>query len=320
MPNRFARSIAFLPLLGLTSACGGGGPSDGNPPPVIVAPTPAPTPTPTPTPPPAVFYDSAIAFDRNMTFQSPYVEVNYRERRDVAAPAPQPFLYDRATGQFDLSPGAATLSWNADKSATIRAGNSFRAYPSTSLSAALPNGIAFSEWNGTEGNLMKWGIVHEQARYLAGASDFHRLVGPDPEGGFSNLLRYRFFVIGSRTQDADLPTSGSFDYAGRVVYSPTTAFTQSVGEGNEQASLSIDLASGRVTGRWKVGPHLFDLVGTVSRSDTLRLSGTIKDFNGLFNGSFTGNLFGPQAKEAGLVLLAKSEDFVIGGQFMGVRP
>lgn len=308
------RCAAFLPLLALVGSCGGDTGGGGNAPPVTVTPTPSPAPTPTPTPPP-VQYGSVTAFDRDMNFQSPYVEVSYYHLLDKAAPPQQPLIYERAAGTIAASRDAATLTWNADKSATLRAGNYFRAFPSTLFSSAGPVGFSFVDSGASGTTHFGWSTPAGLTQYLA-SSVVRESAAPDPNDGDAILRQYRYFIPGSRTQDIDLPTTGSFVYQGYFLHSPTTRIA---GESSAIVFLSIDLATGRVTGEWLAGPYRLVIAGTVTRSATLRLSGTVKDSVGLFDGTFVGDLYGPQAKEAGLVLITRSKDFVIGGQFVGAR-
>ena len=318
MADYLFRGVAILPLIASLAACGGGGESGGGSPPVIV--TPLPTPTPTPTPTPSFQYGDPFAFDRELFFESPLSEVRYEEVYDDNSPRFYSFV--SAVGRIDASPGAAALTWRPEKSGAVRVDTVTTSYNPDTLASQTADGFRFIHTTADEQQTYSWGRA-TQLQNVAVVSQEKRQSGFFDSGPRRAIETTQYFLAGHRTQQEDLPISGTSSYQG--VSASTRSDPIILGQDSRwylagPQMLSVDLTAGRVTGTWTANNGLrFELDGVLQRDKNPRFNGTIMAVDGTFSGRFIGNLYGPQAKEVGILFLLQSDNFATHGFFVGAR-
>lgn len=310
-------------------ACGGGGGSEGSVqvvPAPVPSPTPAPMPTATPIPPPTFTYGS---FDilQNRVFAGQVATVTTVERytSDTA-----PFYsVESQQASLQTSRSALELSYDASKLLVIRFAGETAVFNPAEVSFTNADGV---KWQRTR-TVTARGDAATFARfpnmeyvYIAEQQVDEDAREPNAAAAFRDTMRY--FLIGERTQDGDIPLSGTTSYA---VDLNTTRVGRNRGGGFSifgAVALAIDHANGSVTARLSAQQGSY-ITGTTPETATLVFSGTISP-NGIsgvitspdssYTGVFTGNLFGPRGIEVGVVFTLTRPDGVrAAGRLFGRR-
>lgn len=312
-------------------ACGGGGGSEGSiqvvpAPAPSTTPAPMPTATPTPTPAPTFTYGS-FDLSQNRVFAGQVATVTTVERytSDTA-----PFYsVESQQASLQTSPSTLELSYDASKFLVIRFAGETAVFNPAEVSFTNADGV---KWQRTR-TVTARGDAATFARfpnmeYVYIAEQQVDEDAREPNAAAASRDTMRYFLIGERTRDGDIPLSGTTNYA---VDLNTTRVGRNRGGGFSvfgDVALAVDHANGSVTARLSAQQGSYT-TGTTPETATLVFSGIISA-NGIsgaitspdssYTGVFTGNLFGPRGIEAGMVFTLTRPDGVrAAGRLFGRR-
>lgn len=319
--------ITLLPLIFLTTGCGGSGSgSDSNPPAVTVTPSPTPTPTPSPPPPPTAASVTISSIGAPAIATAPANPVSPQ----ASAGGPTFFTQPTPSITFPVLQSTLAISNNtlvADL-ATMDAGGSFDfAYcvgcrPTFALTVSGA-GISQASLN-----------TFADSPFSARLPDGREIFVEEATWGFSDLASVMFgywevgkpfpshhsgYVYGYESPASALPTSGTLTYTGRVVgrvFSPTVVGGPATAIhvfGN--ATVQVDFAARTVTGQllgMRTGPNDPFNVITFSASfasGTIQSTGTTATtasaggvaLGGSATGTVAARFYGANGRELGLV-------------------
>lgn len=153
-------------------------------------------------------------------------------------------------------------------------------------------------------------------------------INDSPATGRSYRDIHRRYLVGSRTINSDIPTSGVFNYS---IAMATSAVGPKSSSGTAvDGSLRFDYGTRKVSGSviakgavWSNGSPqggaTLVLSGEISPQGNL-MKGQISSTDSDYTGEFYGHAFGPQAAEAGfLITLAGKDGWKIVGQVIAKR-
>ena len=305
-------------------SCGGSGGSGGSGSGSVVVPTPAPTPSPTPTPT-FTYASFDLSVDRVYAGQVASASTTERYVSDTA-----PFYaVESQDAALQTNRGALELSVAANRTAVIRFGGETVSFAAADVTNSSADGITWRRGRDT----VRRGDALSFARF-AGRYDAVYLVvqeisedvrQPGTAAAFRDTTRY--FLIGERTRDGDVPTTGTSRYAIDLGTTPVGRVRVS-GFSVSNGVLTVDHATGAVSGTFAAAqsstvtgaePERATLVfsGTLTASG---IAGTITSADSGYSGAFTGDLFGARGVETGLVFtLSRADGARAAGRVFGRR-
>jgi len=286
-------------LLGLTACGGGGGGSNSPPAPILStpAPTPSPSPTPTPTPVDPASYDIAFDLTRDREFALFGAEIasTFNGGTDESVDVKLLDLGALAYARYVAATRATTISIFNVASDTYTS-------PYTQSSNAITYGDATSVTLALFKAGPSLGGLRAEQAYTIGVNQH----GSATLGTGGTRFVERYFVGGTPTVAADIPTSGTPTYATILSEYGLTAGAHDVYVANAQSGgFTIDFAARSVRASivarsTLVGAPLITLTfdgGFVG--DSSQIAGTLSTSDGGV-GRWAGRLFGPTGRELGV--------------------
>ncbi|MET0269933.1 MAG: hypothetical protein ABW173_05845, partial [Sphingomonas sp.] len=281
---------------------------------------PAPAPTPTFT-----YVDFDLSQDRVFAGQVASASTTERYTSDVA-----PFYtIESQDASLERNRGALELAYAASRSLVIRFAGETVTFAPADVQSSSGEGIVWRRARDTSrrGDAATFGRLQNHRYVYVAVQDIDEDVRqPNTAAAFRTTTRY--LLIGERTRDGDVPTSGMSSYE---AFLGTTTVGRNRGGGltlSGGGTLSVDHATGTFNARLNVvqgsiptgtEPERATLVleGTVTTSG---VTGTITSPDSGYTGQFTGDLFGPRAIETGMVLtLSRPDGTRAAGRLFGRR-
>lgn len=309
--------LAALSVLTL-GGCGGGGSGSPAPPVALPGPTPSPAPTPTPAPPPTYAAASDFTADREYSGWGVQFIRTYRAPPTGSPPG------TTGTSVFTTSLATDTRAVGfhyraATQTYVVRWFQAERAFgPVTSILFLGFRPIDYFESNFSRSQFSASPTTPDYTRHV-GSVRWVEYEGSPGNGATDSVSRSHYSIFGVPTVPTDLPSTGTYRFETLMDTRETGGLLTENYRIGEDVAISVDWATGAVTGsitfepgvQTSVSPIVLTISGTIDRT-TSRVSGTI---TGIFSGSFSGSAFGPQGRELGIAMVISNG---AGGRMAGV--